>query len=277
MSGSELLADLRLAALAVALCALAACGDDAASPAGAADAPATPAASATTPAAPASTAPASAAPAVQAHATASPGAVGIGGTQTLNHPDDLQVVMLGYRLRGKAPPIAEWAAAQSVVKNANEFDRARMLEAERERLQGIYDGTDGVGSLRLNVNARFSEYDGGRGGYYLDAFTPGSSFAFSAQPAPHPFGSERVTLQVGNAEELNFWPLDAAAAQDALARNNGVRNVVLDSSFRIVGVSQGSDGPVVALRLQRYVILSSRYGQPAVLGERSFDHDAQPE
>lgn len=275
MCGSDRLAALRAAALAVALCAFAACDSDSGSTAGVAAAPGAADASAPAPAAPGHAA--SAPPAAQAHAAAPSGAVGIGGTQTLSHPDDLQVVMLGYRLRGKAPPIAEWAAAQYVVKNANEFDRARVLEAERERLQGIYDGTEGVGSLRLNVNARFSEYDGGRGGYYLDAFTPGSSFNFSAQPAPRPFGSEHVTLQVGNAEELNFWPLDAAAAQDALARNNGVRNVVLDSSFRIVGVSQGSGGPVVALRLQRYAIVSSRYGQPAVLGERSFDHDAQPE
>src|SRR5690606_6469092 len=134
----------------------------------AADTPAT-AMEASAPPAPGSTAAAaSAAPAAQPQANASPGAEGIGGTQVLSHPDDLQVVMLGYRLRGKAPPIAEWAAAQYVVKNANEFDRARVLEAERERLQGIYDGTDGVGGLRLNVNARFSEYDGGRGGYYLD-------------------------------------------------------------------------------------------------------------
>lgn len=275
MSASDRMMELRVATLVAALCALAACGSDA-GPVDQAAPAAT--AGASTPATPGSAGiAATAATAAQPLAEASPGAAGVVGTQLLSHPDDLQVVMLGYRLRDKVPPIAEWAAAQNVVKSANEFERARILESERERLQGIYDGTAGVGRLRINVNARFSEYDGGRGGYYLDAFTPGSSFNFSAQPAPHPFGREQVTLQVENTEELNFWPLDAAAAQDALARNNGMRNVVLDSQFRIVGVAQGSGGPVIALRLQRYGIASTRYGQPAVLGERDFDQDDRRE
>ena len=47
---------------------------------------------------------------------------------------------------------------------------------EQGRLQAIYDGTADVGRLRLNVNARFGEYDSARGGYYLDAFMPGSVF-----------------------------------------------------------------------------------------------------
>jgi hypothetical protein len=112
-------------------------------------------------------------------ATADAGAAtatgGVAGRHELAHPDDLQMVMLAYRLEGRQPPFAEWAAAQPGVRMANEFERADVLRAEQERLRAVYDGTEGVGLLRLNVRAALSEYDGGRGGYYLTAFTPGSS------------------------------------------------------------------------------------------------------
>src|SRR5690606_2506691 len=110
-------------------------------------------------------------------ATADAGAAtatgGVAGQRELAHPEDLQMVMLAYRLEGRQPPFAEWAAAQPGVRMANEFERADVLRAEQERLRAVYDGTEGVGLLRLNVRAALSEYDGGRGGYYLTAFTPG--------------------------------------------------------------------------------------------------------
>lgn len=197
------------------------------------------------------------------------------GQRQLDHPDDLQMLMLAYRLEGRQPPIAEWAAAQSRVVHANEFERSALLEAERQRLQGIYDSTADVGRLRLNVRARFGEYDATRGGYYLDAFMPGSVFNFNARPAPHPVVQERVDLQVDNSEEINFWPLDVAAAQDALQRTGGMRNVTLDSRFRITGISRRSGGAVLSARLLGYTIGSERYGRPVTLGERQFDGSAQ--
>jgi len=198
------------------------------------------------------------------------------GTRELAYPEDLQMVLLGYRLEGRQPPIADWAAAQHRVASATEFERADVREQERERLQAVYDGTEGIGLLRLKVSARFGEYDGSRGGYYLDAFTPGSVFRFSARPAPNPFRDEAVSLRIDNPGELNFWALDADAAQDVLARNNGQRHVTLDGRLRITGINRRSDGPELTASLQRYAIVSSRYGEPAVLGELEF-HDGKGE
>lgn len=207
-------------------------------------------------------------------ATAAPVAPGL-GTRELAHPEDLQMVLLGYRLEGRQPPIEEWAAAQHRVTSANEFERAGVLAEERERLQAVYDGTEGVGLLRLSVDARISEYDGSRGGYYLDAFTPGSVFHFSARPAPNPFREEKIGLRIDNPGELNFWMLEPAAAQDVLARNNGQRHVTLDSRFRITDISRRSDGPVLSATLLGYTIVSSRYREPAVLGELRFDNSTE--
>ncbi|MFC3716921.1 hypothetical protein ACFONC_12235 [Luteimonas soli] len=258
---------MRSGLLAAMLCALAACGSDAGSE--------TRQAVAGT-AAPSSAAGTTAAASARndrdgAYSEARPGDAGVTGTQLLSHPDDLQVVMLGYRLRGLAPPLAQWAEGQQAVRRANEFERATVLQGERERLQSIYDGTADVGRLRLNVNSQFSEYDGSRGGYYLTAFSPGSVFTFSAQPVPG--AREQVRVQVDNEEELNFWPLDAVAAQDVLREAGGTRSVTLDSSFRITGVSQRSDGTTITVRLQRYAIVADRYRNPVVLGERMFDEE----
>ena len=192
------------------------------------------------------------------------------GDRQLDHPDDLQILMLSYRLEGRTPPIDEWASAQYRVKYADEFKRPSLLKEEQERLQGVYDGTAEVGRLRLNVNAHFGEYDAGRGGYYLDAFMPGSAFSFDAQPSPE-IQRQRISLQVDNPEELNFWPLDAARAQDVLTRNSGLRSVVLDSRFLITGASRRSEGLVIKGRLLGYTIGSDHYNRPATFGEVNFD------
>ena len=202
-------------------------------------------------------------------ADATPPAVRFSDRQ-LDHPDDLQILMLAYRLEGRTPPIDEWASSQYRVKYADEFKRPSLLKEEQERLQGVYDGTAEVGRLRLNVNAQFGEYDAGRGGYYLDAFMPGSAFSFDAQPSPE-IQRQRITLQVDNPEELNFWPLDAARAQDVLTRNSGLRSVVLDSRFLITGVSRRSEGLVIKARLLGYTIGSDHYNRPATFGEVNFD------
>ncbi|MFC6185770.1 hypothetical protein [Pseudoxanthomonas japonensis] len=197
------------------------------------------------------------------------------GERQLDHPDDLQMLMLAYRLEGREPPIATWAGQQSRVAYADEFQRPALLQDEQGRLQAIYDGTAEVGRLRMNVRAHFGEYDSARGGYYLDAFMPGSVFHFTAQPSPSE-RAQRISLQVDNPEELNFWPLDAAAAQDVLTRNGGLRDVVLDSRLRITGINRRSEGPVITARLEGYAIGNDRYGRPVSLGERRFSPAGGP-
>ncbi|WP_028079441.1 hypothetical protein [Solimonas soli] len=198
-----------------------------------------------------------------------PAGTGAAGGQSLVNPDALQMVLLGYRLLGRQPPFAEWAAAQYAVQSANEFDRPAALQREQQRLQAVYASTAGVGRLRLQVSANLSEYDAGRGGYYLDAFSPGTFFTFTAQPDSH--HEEKVSLSVDNDAELNFWPLDADAARQVLEKNGGSRSVTLDSEFLLAGATQRSDGPVIGARLQRYAIIASRYGQASQLGARVIE------
>src|SRR5690606_5473590 len=133
-----------------------------------------------------------------AGAGAATAAGGVAGRRELAHPEDLQMVMLAYRLEGRQPPFAEWAAAQPGARMANEFERADVLRAEEERRRAGYAGTEGVGRLRLNGRAALSESDGGRGGYYRPAFRPGSVRPFTAYPADraHPErGWGRVTTR----------------------------------------------------------------------------------
>lgn len=274
MSASERRSLLR-GALCAAVLSLAACGsDDAPVAAGAAGATAAvtagpPPSDASVPAPSAASAPAAtdAAPATSAVAGAAP----VLGPRELSHPEDLQMVMLGYRLQGRVPPLAEWAAAQPGVKYANEFERAALLAQETARFQDIFDATAGVGRLRLNVNSRLSEYDAGRGGFYVDAYLPGSGFTFAVQPASYPVREERVTLSIEDNGELNFWPVDATTAQQALARNQNLREVLLDSELMITGASRRSDSVVITARLLGYGIVSSHYDHPVRLGERRFD------
>lgn len=267
MSGSDarVLRPLLLAAL-VAM--LAGCGGEPEAGAAASGADAgTAGRDGATPAAPST---AAAAPGSQASAAAATPA-GVPGDRVLNQPEDLQLLMLAYRLQGQTPPIADWAAANVASGAVNEFDRPRLLAEETARLQSIYDGTAGVGGLRLNVRAHFSEYDGGRGGYYLDAYVPGSSIGFEARPAAYPFRPERVSLAVVNSEELNFWPLDPESARQVLERNGSGRNVVLDSRFRIVGAARRGDGWVLDAQLLGYAINSDTYRDNSRLGELRFD------
>lgn len=275
MSVSELRPLLRAVLLVVLSSLLVACGSDA--PPAAADASAATAAPSSGAGAPAAVAAPSAAPPPSASAVA-PAATGhdtapapVLGTRELSHPEDLQVVMLGYRLLGRAPPLAQWAAEQPRVKYANEFERADLLAQETARFQEIYDATAEVGRLRLNVNSRLSEYDAGRGGFYVDAYLPGSGFNFAVQPASYPVREERVTLSIEDNGELNFWPVDATTAQQALARNQNLREVLLDSELMITGASRRSDSVVITARLLGYGIVSSHYDHPVRLGERRFD------
>jgi len=206
---------------------------------------------------------ASASPAAAGAAPAVPG----GGSRTLTEPDDFQLVLLGYRLDGKTPPLERWADDAWEVKRADEFKRPAVRQAELERLQGVWESTADVGKLRFNVSAGFGEYDAARGGFYLDAFTPGSYFDFSANPGE----AKNITLRVDNTGELNFWPMDATAAQDVLRRTGGSRSVVLDSEFRILGVSQRGQAPEISLRLLRYTILDNGHDRQGMsLGERTF-------
>lgn len=181
------------------------------------------------------------------------------GSGTLSYPEDMQMILLSYRMRGETPPLEKWAKDNQEVRSANEFNRGQVLQAETQKLNEAYAATGDIGVLKLRTSSTFSEYDSTRGGYYIAAFSPGSVYTFQAQ-------SEKVNFQFSNSSAATFWALDAAAAQDILQRNQS-RNVTLDATIALSGIERRSTGPVITGRIVEYTILSTRYGDESVLGQ----------
>lgn len=178
------------------------------------------------------------------------------GTATLAYPDDFQMTLLAYRLTDREPPLAAWAGEAPDVKYADEFSKASKLEAETARLADIYASTEGVGILQIRLSSQLSQYDSGRGGYYLTAFSPGNQVNFG--------GQEQVSLQLDNMASAFFWTVDAARAQEVLEHSN--RQVDLDTKIQLSGIQRRSSGLVIQGQILEYGIYSTRYND-----ERQFE------
>lgn len=185
------------------------------------------------------------------------------GSRTLEYPEDLQMVMLSYRLRGQVPPFENWAKEAQSLRITNEFNRAAVLKEEMDRLQDAYDSTEDVGFIRMRTRSNFTEYDGNRGGYYLTTFSPGTSYQFRAY-------QDKVALQLVNASAAHFWPMDVQRAQEVLQRNRNNRHVTVDTTIAIMGVERRSSGPVLKGELLDYTIISTGYNSETVLDEISL-------
>lgn len=170
------------------------------------------------------------------------------GARTLAYPDGLQMILLGYRLRGENPPLQTWAGAPFEVRHANEFEKPALLAAELSRLRAIYATVADIGILKLRTKGRFSEYDPVRGGYYLDAFSAGRFFKFEDR-------GESLTLQLANGSDASFWPLDPAAARAVLAQAP-TRQLSIDMTVALTGYERRASGPVVTGRLIDYGLTS---------------------
>jgi hypothetical protein len=170
------------------------------------------------------------------------------GNGVLNYPDDLQVIMLVYRVRGLTPPIETWASNVQTVRYADEFSRPQRLQTEMQRLQAAYDSTADVGIIQVRTTAQLSEYDAGAGGFYVSALQPGTALYFNS--------FEFAALNFDNASAAHVWRLAPAAAQDAFERNRRLRDVRVDITARIVGVDPHGDRPTLHGRVLSYSVRS---------------------
>ena len=202
-------------------------------------------------------APATAPEAAPEPAAATPPSAAV-GSQTLDYPDDLQLLLLAYRLAGQTVPFDAWARTASSVQSADEFSRATALQAEIERLQAVAASVADVGFVRVKTSSNLSEYDGSRGGYYLPAFEPGVRYDFEAF-------HEKLGLQVANSADAYLWPLTPDAARDVLQKA-GMRTVSVDMNIAIVRATRRSSGLQLEGRVVDYRVISMQYGNPAVLG-----------
>lgn len=171
------------------------------------------------------------------------------GNAILAYPDDFQMTLLAYRLTDREPPLAAWAGEARDVKYADEFSKAAKLDAETARLADIYASTEGVGFLQVRMNSQISQYDSGRGGYYLTAFSPGNQVNFG--------GTEQVSLQLDNMSKAFFWPVEAGRAQEILEHTN--RQVNIDTKVELTGIQRRTNGLVIQGRILEYGIYSTRY------------------
>ena len=178
------------------------------------------------------------------------------GTATLAYPDDFQMTLLAYRLTEREPPLAAWAGEARDVKYADEFSKAAKLEAETARLADIYASTEGVGVLQIRLNSQLSQYDSGRGGYYLTAFSPGNQVNFG--------GQEQVSLQLDNMASAFFWPVEPARAEEILEHTS--RQIDIDTKIQLTGIQRRSNGLVIQGQILEYGIYSKRYND-----ERQFE------
>lgn len=169
------------------------------------------------------------------------------GRRTLADPDNLQMLMLGYRLTGQDAPLDRWADMPTAVRIANEFDRPRLRDMEYRRLAGLYETTRDIGHLALTMKSFFGEYDPERGGFYLNALTPGQTYSYE-------FNSVETTgLQIENAGKAQFWPVRAADAE-AMVKRPGWRSVGLRLELDILGAEIRQGNPLLHTRLKRYRI-----------------------
>lgn len=181
------------------------------------------------------------------------------GTQTLDYPDELQMVLLADRLAGQTPPLDDWAGTAREVQSADEFSRQQKQAAERQRLDAIAASVAGVGRVRLKTSSSLSEYDSGRGGFYLDAFQPGLTYTFKAY-------DQSVSLRLGNASAAYLWALDPSAAKAVLTRL-GARAVNVDMTVELTGASARASGLQIDGRIRDYRLISDRYGSGGQIAE----------
>lgn len=185
------------------------------------------------------------------------------GSKTLAYPEDLQMIMLSYRLRGETPPYQKWAEDAQDVRRANEFTRAQALNDEMQRLRDAYDSTADVGFIQLRTSSQFSQYDANQGGYYLTAFSPGTTYTFDAY-------REKAALQLTNSGDAYFWPLDPQRAQDILQQNLNSRGVTIDATLALTGIERRSTGPMLTAQILEYSVVSTRYGHEGQLDRRNL-------
>jgi len=134
------------------------------------------------------------------------------------------------------PPIGGTHFGTSV----NEFNRASLVAAETQRLQGLLDARRGIGTLVTDIGGRLSDYDPGYGEFYLDAFAPGSRLSFpmhADQQAERALPGLHVTLELENALDAYVWKVSSDQAARLIAaledEGNATRRVIARTTVRL--------------------------------------------
>ncbi len=170
-------------------------------------------------------------------------------TGVLEDPDSFDVRRIYLDWSDEAPDL-DGAAGRAVPPiggtfagtPVNEFNRAALVAAERERLEGLLDARRGIGTLVTDIGGRLSDYDPGYGEFYVDAFAPGSRFSFpmhADHEAERALPGLHVTLELENALDAYVWTVapDQAARLIATLEDEGNpgRRVIARTTVRLTG------------------------------------------
>ena len=191
----------------------------------------------------------------------------VAGTKTLSYPDNLQMVMLGYRLTGQEPPVQDWAASEYAIKNADEFSRDAKLKTEIARLHAVYQSASDIGIVTLKTDSNFGEYDSAAGGFYLMALAPGTFFTFQADEMPRDANIGAVELHIDNSDQAQLWPMTPDEAKALLQKTRNSRSVDLVLTIALERGEQRSAGMAIYGTIKDITIAGDRYGQPQPLAQ----------
>lgn len=153
----------------------------------------------------------------------------------LANPDDSTLVLLYHDLAGIAVPLDLWADEDQRVRQATGAQRAARRAEARAELEAALRAVQDIGTLRLALNDRLSEYDPEYGEYTLRALAPSSSVSYRAW-------NRQVGLRFGNGRHAQTWRVDATEAATVEDSFRFGRDVVLDVLLQITGVEPGPAG-----------------------------------
>ena len=171
----------------------------------------------------------------------------------LVNPDASTVVFLYYQLAHLPPPIDTWVEEDSRVKFAPAPDKAARRESVRSELNAAAASVQGVGALRLTMNANLSEYDPSYGEFTVRALSPSSVVNFDAL-------AQKVAVNFTNGRTAQIWHVaqpESQAVRDKIGYNG---NVEIDVLLRIASVLPAPGGGTIATDIVEYELRETQRG-----------------
>ncbi len=187
-----------------------------------------------------------------AEAPSAPDAANTRASRELVNPGATTVVLLYYRLARLPLPIDTWVEDDSRVKFAPAPDKAAKRAAVRSELDAAAASVQGVGALRLTMNANLSDYDPSYGEFTVRALSPSSVINFDAL-------GQKVAVSFTNGRTAQIWRVPQAEAQgvrDKVTYNN----VEIDVLLRIANVLPGPGGGTIATDVLEYELRETQRG-----------------
>jgi hypothetical protein len=171
----------------------------------------------------------------------------------LINPDDATMVFLYYELAKIAPPLDNWVEEDSRVKFAPAVDKAAKRAAVRQELRSASTSVQGVGSLRLTMDANLSDYDPTYSEFAVRALAPSSMVTFSAL-------GQKVSVSFANGRTAQIWQVPAAQAQGIRDKVSSTGSIELDVLLAIDSVLPGPGGGTIVTNVVEYEMRGARNG-----------------